>query len=235
MIRREKSAHAIAAGRQGRLLWPGILLLAGLSCGCMLVYSLFRLRGRMTEFARPRSSVASVIDGAVWELKRECKLAVLTVAVTGDVRKSSTKYLYGIDLGTTTVWVKAYGRVQYVVPLEAVSAESFHYDAQERRLHVTLPPPRLDRDMVAVDPARIVVMKEIGWARLNRYSGRYLEARAKEELVSELIRAGSHELLRAKACDQARLAVGRLLGPAIDRLQNGTVLELQFAPIEPDG
>src|SRR5690606_40971464 len=94
-------------------------------------------------------------------------------------------------------------RVQYVVPLDAVSRDDFFYDPETRRLLLTLPNPRLDPAIGAVstDPSRVEVFREIGWRRLDALSGRYNEDRARRLLREAAIGAGhsGDGLTRAQA------------------------------------
>jgi hypothetical protein len=181
---------------------------------------------------QPRNDVATVLSHAVGVLRKQSKLVVLTATVSADVEKTSDKKLWGVDLGATTVLVRAPGQVQYYVPLDGITSDNLEYHLAQKTLIVRASEPIVDPGMVCVDPAKIEVWKQIGWARLERFSGRYLESLARRELCDQMIAAGNQEILREKARQQARAALTNLLEPVVASLGADMGLEVQLVPWE---
>lgn len=186
-------------------------------------------RGVQALFAGTRTKT-TVIRSVLGRIRGQSKLVVLTREVEARIVKTDSKTLWGIDLGTTTVEVRAPGKVQYVVPLEELTESDFVFRPAARQVTVALPRPRLDPSMVEVesDPAKVEVHREIGWARLNSYSGQYLEDEARGELRLAALQAGAdesiRELARRRACEEMR----RLLQPLAKALQEDVALVLRF-------
>src|SRR5690606_15246708 len=112
----------------------------------------------------------------------------------------------------------------------AVSRDDFFYDPETRRLLLTLPNPRLDTAIVEVstDPSRVEVFREIGWLRLDAFSGRYNEDRARRLLRDAAVEAGrSGDLVtRAQMATRGRLTA--FLDPLLMALGEDVGFEIAF-------
>jgi hypothetical protein len=181
----------------------------------------------------PQVQVTTVLHSSVAGLHTRPKLVVLTAEIAAEITKTSeTKTFWGyVNFGTTQVRLRAAGnRVQYVIPLGAVTARDFRYDPARQVLIVTVPAPRLDEEMIAVqtDPKQIEVTTQNGWAKLDRYSGAPLREEARRELRAAVLAEGAHELLRDKARSSAGPTVKGLLAPLAESLREGVRLEVEF-------
>jgi hypothetical protein len=178
--------------------------------------------------SNPSANISTVLSGAITELRKTPKLVVLTVAVTAHVEKSSKKRLWFVDLGTTSVWVKAPGKVQYVVPLDGIRADWFRL--KDDSLILRLPEPQVDREMAHIDPAGTEILKQIGWGRTNQFSGQYLEREARKAIVQQLIEAGESALLQEKSRVEARVLIHNIVAPVLVALDQHLTLEIDFGP-----
>ncbi len=159
--------------------------------------------------ARPRVVETTVISTALSRLQDEAKLVVLTAETDARVSKISEKStIWGIDLGQSRVDLWASGnKVQYVLPLAELDERSAYFDADRNVLSVTVPPPALDEQMVEVqsNPEKIRVQTELGWARLDRYSGQFLRREARKDLRPAVIEQGRSALLLERARNNAEI------------------------------
>jgi len=215
--------------------WPRgwllpVLAVAAVVCVAVVIANKLPLTSPVGISQRPAPTATAVLTRVVGELRAQSRLVVLQADVVAELRKSSEKRWRWIDLGTTTVWLAAPGRVQYVIDLSDLGTDAVEYQPERNTLLVRLPRPYLDRDMVYVepDPAKIAVMKQIGWARLDRCSGRQVEYQARRELRSAILAAGEHEWIRERAEKSARESVTKLLRPITAKLGGETTVEVEF-------
>lgn len=201
----------------------------------LIAGTMYLISGRtagIVDAFRPTVKSHVVLRGTIERMREEGKLVVLTADVTAVSESSTDKRIFFdlIDAGRTTVMVRAPARVQYVVPLDAVSRDDFFYDPETRRLLLTLPNPRLDTAIVEVstDPSRVEVFREIGWLRLDAFSGRYNEDRARRLLREAAIGAGhsGDVLTRAQAATRERLTA--FLEPLLEALDDEVRFEIAF-------
>ncbi len=218
--------------------WPRGWLLPALAMTCIVcvvvvVANKLPITSQGGVPQRPAPTATTVLTRVVGELRAQSRLVVLQADVEAELRKSSEKRWRWIDLGTTTVWLAAPGRVQYVIDLSDIGTDALEYEPERNTLLVRLPRPYLDRDMVYVepDPAKIAVMKQIGWARLDRCSGRQVESQVRRELRSAILAAGEHEWIRERAEKAAHEAVAKLLRPIAAKLGGETTVEVEFLPV----
>ncbi|MEW6305578.1 MAG: DUF4230 domain-containing protein [Verrucomicrobiota bacterium] len=188
---------------------------------------------QIKESFRPKVTINTVISSMIDRLRNEPKLVVLTAQINVEVTKESEKnVLWGyVDMGTSRVKLRALGnKVQYYVPLEGLGAENFEYDDARRRLIVTVPAPVFDEDVVDVqsDPSRIEVETQVGWGRLDKYSGEFLRDQARRDLRPAVVREGKNELLRDKARSNAKTSLEELLAPLTGAMQENVEVEVRF-------
>lgn len=182
---------------------------------------------------KPTINVTSTISTTVSRMRDAAKLVVLVEEVDATVQKTSDKrVLYGkVNLGKTTVTVRASGnRIQYYVPLDRITADDFAFDPPSKKLTLRLAVPAVDEEMVEVqsDPAKIEIQTDIGWARLDKYSGQFLRDEAKRDLRPTVIEQGraAEHVERAKANTKA--AVEKLMAPLLAGLKSDVVFEIAF-------
>ena len=117
---------------------------------------------------RPERKVTidSIIYSTIGELKKESKIVVMTGEVNLSVKRSHTKFFSRLNLGTTAVEVLVpKNKIQYVIPTDAISEESFRWNDETGEVSIEIPTPVIDEEIVEIqsDPELIKVKKDIGW------------------------------------------------------------------------
>lgn len=208
------------------------LVVVALGLAAAIVYMLSEQTRGIVDAFRPSVDSRVILSGTIDELHAEGKLVVLTADVTADSESSTAKRILFdlIDAGTTTVRVRAPARVQYVISLEEVSRDDFTYDPEIGRLLLILPNPRLDTTIVevATDPAEVEVYRDVGWLRLDAFSGQFNENRARRMLREAAIEAGRSGLWLTEAQESARQELTRLLTPLIEALREDVEFTIVF-------
>jgi hypothetical protein len=175
------------------------------------------------ETAKPKVETTTIIESALGELRAQGKLVVLTRNLSVRAEKSSKAVIWdSIPVDDSAVEIKVNNnRVQYVIPLHDLAARSFTYDEATNKLVVTVPEPRLDRELIAVsaDPADWEVKKDIGWLHLQDYwpdwRGDRLESEARSQLRGLVIEAAEEPLVLKEAREQAYVMMTTLVKAAI--------------------
>ena len=164
--------------------------------------------------------ITYVIKNTRGQIKKETKLVVMTAEVDANTSASSEKSKFWVNLGTTTVEIKATGnKVQYILPTSVINQDNFSYNEATGEINVKLPSAILDESFVEVqsNPNKIEVKKTIGWARLSSYSGAYLENQLKKNLRDSVIQSGKNELLLDKANRNAEEVVLKILQQVLQK------------------
>lgn len=207
------------------------LVVIGLGLIAGTVYMLTQQTRGIADAFRPRVDSKVVLSGTIERLQTEGKLVVLTADVQAEARSSTRKILLGlVDLGETSVRVRAPAKVQYVVALRDITRDDFTYDAESRRLVLAVPRPRLDTTIVEVstDPAEVEIDRSVGWLRLDSFTGKYDEHRARRLLRRAAIHAGRSGYWSDQAQTSAHNELRRLLSPLIDALDDDVTLLIAF-------
>lgn len=198
-----------------------------------------RMVDSIAKAAQPQITINTIIQTSLDRLRDESKLVVYTAEVSVMVTKFSEKKIFfgKVDLGRTTVRLRAAGnKAQLIVPLKSLSTADFRFDDAENRLTITIPPPRVDQNMVEVqtDPTYYEIETEVGWARLNGLSGDFLRDQAKRDLRPAVIEEASQPRIIEMAKQSAQEKIAALLEPAIKPLRpNATVaVEFKAKPME---
>ncbi|GMV90801.1 MAG: hypothetical protein AMXMBFR82_05790 [Candidatus Hydrogenedentota bacterium] len=188
---------------------------------------------------KPNVNVNTTIHRAVDDLKQEAKLVVMTAGVDVEVQKTSEKAILWdyLQLGDTSVRLRAQdNKVQYYIPVAELSRDNFEYDAEAGAVCLHLPEPVLDTDFVDVqsNPDLYQVQTEVGWGRLEMYSGRYLEDEARRTLRGTVLEEGDSELLRERARKEAEQVVTAMLSNLVSGLREDVAFRVEFdvAPSE---
>ncbi len=168
------------------------------------------------KILRPKVEINEVIINTLGELHKQSKLVVMSETVDLVMERSSTKkFLWDkLSMGTTVVEMRVReNKVQYILPLEQVTRDSFHWDDSKGEIVIDIPRPVIDRDIVEVqsNPNLIDVRTERGWARLKSKSGKFLENQIRGDLRQELIRQGNNEIYLNEAHRKAEAVVRQLI------------------------
>jgi hypothetical protein len=186
---------------------------------------------------QPQVNITTVIQTSLQRLHDESKLVVYTADVAVMVTKfSDKKMLYGkFDLGTTTVRLRASGnKAQLIIPLKELNSSDFKFDEAADELTVTLPSPRVDETLVEVqtDPMYYELQTDLGWARLDRYSGEFLREQARRELRPAVIAEASHPHILKMAEESGKEKIAALLEASIKPMRPNTKVVVEFTPPE---
>lgn len=189
----------------------------------------------MTQAATPTAEIRTLVETAVGELASRGKLVVLTRTLPVRVEKRSTqKILWDqFDLEDSIVRLRVNNNsVQYVLPLDGLSTANFQHDAALNKLTVSLPEPRLDRDMVAVssNPEDWEVESDISWTRLQDWWGQELLDEARSNVRGLLVEAGQEPLILKEAREQGYVQMTALLKSILAPFAPTLQVEVRFDP-----
>jgi hypothetical protein len=184
---------------------------------------------------QPQVSISTVIQTSLEKLRDESKLVVFTANVAVMITKfSEKKTLYGkLNLGTTTVRLRASGnKAQLIIPLKKLAESDFRYDEAADRLTVTLPPPRVDESLVEVqtDPAYYELETNLGWARLDKFSGDFLREQARRDLRPAVIAEANNPHIIKMAEESGKQKIAALLEASIKPMRTNTTVVVEFKP-----
>jgi hypothetical protein len=184
---------------------------------------------------RPLVTIRSSVTSQFTRIDSTPKLVVLTDTLSVEVVRSSEKsVLWGqLNLGKTEVRLRAPdNKVQFYIPLTALKAEDFSYDAARSKIVIRVPEPVLDRDVVDVqsDPAKIEVETKVGWARLSAYSGKSMEAEARQSLRDEVLKSADTQAWHETARMNADKHLRTLFSDLLDSVRPDVRVEFQFVP-----
>jgi len=187
----------------------------------------------ITKALQPQISINTVIQTSLQRLRDESKLVVFTADVAVMITKFSEKrVLYGkLDLGTSTVRIRAAGnKAQIIVPLKDLASSDFRYDENADQLTVVLPTPRIDESLVEVqtDPTYYEVETELGWARLDRFSGEFLREQARRDLRPAVIAEASNPHIIKMAQTSGKEKIAALLEASIKPMRPETKVVIEF-------
>lgn len=210
----------------------GILVGIGvIAAAVVAVVSLKATKEVMTGIAqafRPQTKYGTILTGTIGQLNNNPKLVVLTADVTGTVIQENTTTFAGVTVGSATVTVSVPARVQYYVPMNLLTKDDFTYDAQRKRLVVSVQRPRLDRDIIDLDPSKITAQTQYGYSPLSLFKGKGTRDDAIKHLKEAALSQGENELLGDRAEKNAKKAIADQLAPVAELLQDGVVLDVEF-------
>lgn len=180
------------------------------------------------DAARPKINVNELVLTSLGDLHKQSKLVVLKTSINADVTRDEASSRFGIYWGTNTarVLVKD-ARVQYYIDLAKTSTMNYRFDAASNVLTLTLPKPRLDTEMVGIDPGQISTLDlRGGWARFDKAATR---ENAILELRPTIITQANAPLVKKQAEEAGREAMGAWLRPLTDSLnKQGVRLRVEY-------
>ena len=206
-------------GRRKNVWLPLIIIVLILS-GTFLLHKVITVPGEvlktLTGGFKTEVNINNITYNFFKATKAESKLVVMTSEVTVVVERSNTKRkLWGyLNLGTTDVELKVPGnKVQYILPVDKMSNDDFNWNQKTGELTVYIPRSIVDKDIIEIqsDPGKISVRKKIGWGRLEKYSGQYLEKQIKATLRDEVIKAAHNDLLMKEACRNSIVTIKKII------------------------
>lgn len=197
-----------------------------------------KLAETIAKATQPQVTINTIIQTSLERLRDESKLVVYTADVAVMVTKvSDKKVLSGkLDLGTTTVRLRAAGnKAQIVIPLNQLEENDIRFDESRNQFVVTLPSPQVDETLVEVqtNPTFYEVETDVGWARLDKFSGEALREEAKRELRGAVIAEASHPRIIDAARDSGRAQISALLEAVVKPLRPEAAVAVEFKKPEP--
>ncbi|NUM52811.1 MAG: DUF4230 domain-containing protein [Candidatus Hydrogenedentes bacterium] len=218
---------------------PAKVIETGGAAATTAIEEMARVPDRLAAAFKPEVNVSTIVSSGIENVKHESKLVVLTTDVDVEIDKSSEKRVLweSFKLGDTTVRLRVRdNRVQYVIPLQAFDQDDVTFDPEDKSLCVTLPAPRVDPDVVEVqsNPDSIDTQTEVGWGRLQMFSGDFLLEEAKRELRDAVLREGANPILQDKARAAAERTVRELLKGWMPNLREDVELNIAFIDDEPE-
>jgi hypothetical protein len=177
---------------------------------------------------RPQITVRQIAVSGLEDLKKQQKLVVLEPIVSGDVTREEGSSSWGMYWGTNTARVVVKdAHTQYYIDLSALQTSDVQYTDSEKILRLTVPRPRLDTDMVAIDPGKIQTADlRGGWARWDKQG---TKDRAIAELKPSIIVQASKPFIRKQAEDAGIDAMKGVLSPMAEALKpEGVKVEVKY-------
>jgi hypothetical protein len=186
------------------------------------------LSAAAAEAARPKLTISEVVVNAIQDVQKQNKLAVFDTVVNADVTREESESSWGMYWGTNVARVAVRdARVQYVIDLRGVSTSDFMYDKEAKVLTVGVPRPRIDTNMVAIDPGKIRTLDlRGGWARFDKQETRQ---NAIASLRPQVIAQAKAPFVQKLAEDAGLEAMSRYLEPVAGALaQDGARVKVVY-------
>lgn len=184
--------------------------------GTFIVYKLLSIPEEASkiikDILKPNIKYETIVQATIGEIKKESKFVVQSTEINLTIEKSTTKTIFWdkLNLGTTVVEMQISGnKVQYILPIDSIATSNFKWDEKTGVVVISVPKPILDEDIVEVqsNPEKIKIKKDIGWARLESNSGKFLEDEIRKSLRSRVIEEGKKQLLLEEAHRNAKEAI----------------------------
>jgi hypothetical protein len=174
------------------------------------------------DAVRPKITINQIVLNSISDLHKENKLVVYTADISTDITREEGTVSWGLYWGTNVARVAVQdARVQYVIDLDQISAADYVYSPGANTLSLSLPRPRIDTAMVAIDPARIQTLDlRGGWARWDMLDTR---DHALAELRPMIIAQANAPYVRDLAASHGLDAATQILQPLADTLSRDAV------------
>jgi hypothetical protein len=181
------------------------------------------------------TEVQTLVQTAIGELTGRGKLVVLTRTLSVAVEKRALKKVLWdqFNLEDSIVRLRVDNNtVQYVLPLDTLTASNFHYDEANNKLILTAPEPRLDRELIAVssNPEDWKEETDISWTRVQDWWGEDLLDEARANVRGLLVEAGQEPLILKEAREQAYLQLTALVNTIAAPFAPQLTVEVRFDP-----
>ncbi len=190
-----------------------------------------RLAETVAKATQPQVVINTLIQTSLERLRDESKLVVYTADVAVMITKISDKKVYGIDFGTTRVRLRASGnKAQLIIPLKDLSEGDFQFNEAEDKLTITLPAPHVDETLVEVqtDPNFYEFQTDVGWARLDSFSGDFLREQARRDLRPAVIAEANNTYIIKAAEQSGREKVIALMEAVVAPIRPETTIAVEF-------
>ncbi len=230
---RGSAAWAVAAVFIVGMLLAGIpFVVLAITWGRSIATGPARIGGALTQMAadalRPQVSIRTIAVSGIEDLQRQQKLVVLTPVVSADITRQEGGSSWGMYWGTNVARVVVKNaRTQYAIDLSQEGTADYRYDEAAKTLTLYVPRPRLDTQMVSIDPAQIeTVDLRGGWARWDKQE---TKDHAIAELKPAIIVQATKPFIRKQAEEAGMEAMRTLVAPMIQALKpEGVTVEVRY-------
>lgn len=180
------------------------------------------------DVMRQKIEVTTIVNNSLEDIRRQQKLVVLSETVTADITRQEAVSSWGVYWGTNIarVIVKD-AKAQFYIDLADLGTSDFQYEAATQTLHVYVPRPRLDTEMISIDPGNIqTVDLRGGWARWDKQD---TKDHAIADLKPAVILQVNKPFVRKEAEAAGLEAMTKLLGPLADAVnQKGAKVDVLY-------
>lgn len=154
------------------LLSGGLVAAMGVIAIGVLIVSLALTGGLKRLTGGGSTRIVRVIDTHhIEDVLKENKYVPLTVITTVEINRSDTYKSWGVYWGTNVAQVRATGvRLQYMMDMGELQTSDITVDAASvpARVIIFAPTPRVDENMVVIDPLGIETSVNGGWMRWDK-------------------------------------------------------------------
>lgn len=205
--------------RTGQWRWPVVVIVLFLAT----LFVANRFITKTTKSLAPTITNTTIIQSSVTRLQQEAKFVVMTAQINVEVQRTSEKRAFYdlVDFGDTVATVRTRGnKAQYYIDLSQVAESDFKLEANNKRLVVTVPDPRVDEQIVEVqsDPSQIEIQSEVGWGRLSARSGERVKNEALQALRDAVLSEARSAVYIKLARQNAEEKVAAVLSPLASKL-----------------
>jgi hypothetical protein len=172
--------------------------------------------------------IHKIVVNSVADLKKESKLVVFKAQINADVTQTDNYSRFGVYWGANTARVMVRdAQVQYVIDMSNLQTSDYIYNEDAKVLSLFLPRPKLDTEMVSIDPAKIQTLDlRGGWARFDKLATR---DQAIAELRPNILSQATAPYIRELAASNGIDATTRLLQPLADTLaRDGVAVKVEY-------
>ncbi len=144
----------------------------------------------------------------------DTSLVVQTLDFTHTSIAENTKKRFGINFGTTTVFMSVPTRIHYAVDFSGARPVEFHIDGETGTFTAIFSDPEIQAvEIFAHDKTEMV---KVGWGRLESRSGEYLKDQIEQNLYNEIHDLGINEEVLYEVRDQARPVLEKFVTTYLD-------------------
>ena len=156
---------------------------------------------------------------------------MLTQNVTVEISKEKDNRILWdwVSVGSSALKVKFIdNKVQYYIAMADFEDQNIQYDPISKTIQITVPPVKIDKDMVSVATEKDKVLKEENesWSPFGP-NIEELNDDIMNEIKKEVLRAGFNPLIREKAQAEAKIAMESLFNKILGEFLKKEGLKLQ--------
>ena len=144
----------------------------------------------------------------------DTSLVVQTLDFTHTSIVENTKKRFGINFGTTTVFMSVPTRIHYAVDFSGTRPVEFYVGGETGTFTAVFPDPGIQA--VEIFSHNKTEMVKVGWGRLESRSGEHLKDQLEQNLYDEVHDIGINEEVLYEVRDQARTVLEKFITSYLD-------------------